>query len=780
MSGRRSSGRLKGPVVQRSFTERLGPKWQRPEIHTFFEGYLKYGKNWEKIAGMLKDRTADMVEALFHHNKTFMSNEDATANSLCSVMQDMYDKQDEAAPPPARSPAKAASSPARAAASPRSSAKSPSTPRPAPQSARGKKTPPGSGRSGQAAVPSVFITPQEREAAKALVSVRSSSKRARELFRNDANGDDELDSSPPSRAAAAALAAVAAGGEGGSDDVGNALPPKKRARVNDSPYSAAAALSAAETHVSQVTTHAVVSSPKCSLWIACEWFYSTVDHALFRLGDNYFVEYLNQFKLGKVEKMTRNEWNTVRHHIGKPRRFSRAFLAEERRKLAEQREIVRSLQRGESFGDVDPSVLPREVPNSLVLNQRVTTLSYLRERRYLGEMFLDKATKRAVLRSGRILAVNTANATYRVQYDNGETADVLDVFVMAHDPVETVPSAAVLRKRGIGGGSVPQFSRTPRPILPAPVPFASGTPRSKHGAAHQTPNSMAQALFQAGQPVHPTYSTSRPARKVIEQAIRTDGTTGSPLKTPGATAERAGIAVRRSEPNQAYSQDDLRLLARLSKILGIKRLLVEQLKALNREAEHAISMRGADSLSPGFQQHYAWVVVQLDEVNRALKPTLLGLRPQPKAEIVSKDSSSHNAHASLHTILAETSVSRVASECTHLARSYVNEARAKIAAERATNNKGKGRTADSAETKESSRLHDLISHCVALVLQIKACAEPRDGEEFTAAEMSSLLDHALSKLRPVSAVNASVFNEIEQAVEFVKGHVMPMETDGYD
>eukprot|EP01137_Pigoraptor_chileana_P026126 Opistho-2@7415 len=95
MSARRSSGRLKVASVQKPYTERLGPRWEKPELLAFYDGYMKFGKNWEKIAGTLKDRTADMVEALFMQNKTFLSDTDATANSLNSVMQDMYNKIDE-------------------------------------------------------------------------------------------------------------------------------------------------------------------------------------------------------------------------------------------------------------------------------------------------------------------------------------------------------------------------------------------------------------------------------------------------------------------------------------------------------------------------------------------------------------------------------------------------------------------------------------------------------------------------------------------------------------
>ncbi|KAL5994732.1 hypothetical protein ACLOJK_024785 [Asimina triloba] len=83
-----------------------------------------------------------------------------------------------------------------------------------------------------------------------------------------------------------------------------------------------------------------LSSQALRRWCAFEWFYSAIDYPWFARSE--FVEYLNHVGLGHVPRLTRVEWGVIRSSLGKPRRLSKQFLQEERKKLEQYRESVRT------------------------------------------------------------------------------------------------------------------------------------------------------------------------------------------------------------------------------------------------------------------------------------------------------------------------------------------------------------------------------------------------------------------------------------------------------
>ncbi|KAK1292003.1 Protein ALWAYS EARLY 2 [Acorus calamus] len=83
-----------------------------------------------------------------------------------------------------------------------------------------------------------------------------------------------------------------------------------------------------------------LSSQMLRRWCAFEWFYSAIDYPFF--AKNEFVEYLDHVGLGHIPRLTHFEWGVIRGSLGKPRRLSNAFLREEREKLEEYRESIRS------------------------------------------------------------------------------------------------------------------------------------------------------------------------------------------------------------------------------------------------------------------------------------------------------------------------------------------------------------------------------------------------------------------------------------------------------
>ncbi|KAH9683364.1 protein ALWAYS EARLY 3 [Citrus sinensis] len=88
---------------KRKLSDMLGPQWSKEELERFYEAYRKYGKDWKKIAAAVRNRTAEMVEALFTMNRVspttnylkyaaYLSLPEGTASvvGLIAMMTDHY------------------------------------------------------------------------------------------------------------------------------------------------------------------------------------------------------------------------------------------------------------------------------------------------------------------------------------------------------------------------------------------------------------------------------------------------------------------------------------------------------------------------------------------------------------------------------------------------------------------------------------------------------------------------------------------------------------------
>ncbi|XP_033645579.1 protein lin-9 homolog [Asterias rubens] len=176
--------------------------------------------------------------------------------------------------------------------------------------------------------------------------------------------------------------------------------------------------------------------PKAYKWCIYEWFYSNIDKALFS-GENDFLICLREsFPQLKCRKLTRVEWCIIRRLMGKPRRCSPAFFAEERAALEAKRRRLRLLQQRKSseLDETELKDLPKEIPLPLVIGTKVTA----RLRRPHDGLF-----------TGQIDAIDTQNATYRVTFDrhNIGTHTILDTEVLGQEPQDTMPLSTFLQKQ---------------------------------------------------------------------------------------------------------------------------------------------------------------------------------------------------------------------------------------------------------------------------------------------------------------------------------------------
>ncbi|XVF38683.1 hypothetical protein REPUB_Repub20aG0123000 [Reevesia pubescens] len=83
----RKSGQRK-----RKLSDMLGPQWTKEELERFYDAYRKYGKDWKKVATTIRNRSVEMVEALYTMNRAYLSLPEGTASvvGLIAMMTDHY------------------------------------------------------------------------------------------------------------------------------------------------------------------------------------------------------------------------------------------------------------------------------------------------------------------------------------------------------------------------------------------------------------------------------------------------------------------------------------------------------------------------------------------------------------------------------------------------------------------------------------------------------------------------------------------------------------------
>ncbi|KAL5783706.1 hypothetical protein ACOSP7_008735 [Xanthoceras sorbifolium] len=77
---------------KKKLSDKLGPQWSKGELQRFYEAYRNYGKEWKKVASQVRNRSAEMVEALYNMNRAYLSLPEGTASvvGLIAMMTDHY------------------------------------------------------------------------------------------------------------------------------------------------------------------------------------------------------------------------------------------------------------------------------------------------------------------------------------------------------------------------------------------------------------------------------------------------------------------------------------------------------------------------------------------------------------------------------------------------------------------------------------------------------------------------------------------------------------------
>ncbi|KAK2646186.1 hypothetical protein Ddye_021381 [Dipteronia dyeriana] len=545
-------------------------------------------------------------------------------------------------------------------------------------------------------------------------------------------------------------------------------------------------------------------------WCVFEWFYSAIDYPWFAKRE--FVEYLDHVGLSHVPRLTRVEWGVIRSSLGRPRRFSEQFLKEEKEKLNQYRESVRThyaeLRDGTREG------LPTDLARPLYVGQRIIAVH---------------PTTREI-HDGSVLTVDRSR--YRVQFDRRELGVefVRDIDCMPLNPVENLPTSLARQTTALGkfieNINDLRMSAQPRERnMEEYIKFVQcENLESTHGPSHISP-------------------TNYHINNLLQQQKVVPPTSNSQVKVgPSETVNTQQAIMQPSIIAQIQAKEaDVQALSELTRALDKKEVVVSELRRMNDEVFE--TQKDGDSTfkdSESFKKHYAAIVLQLNEINEQVSSALFCLRqrntyqgnipliPKPIASL--GEPAGHSSpldHSAYQTLESGSQVAEIVESSRTKAQKMVDAAVQAVSSfkkggsgieriEEAmdfVNNRlsvddtsmpsvrpstpadpvnitlpsqdqqGTSTTSplgtSHAPDSKSNNLNDenaaqipseLIAHCVATMLMIQKCTE----RQFPPGDVAQALDSAVTSLQPCCSQNLPIYAEIQKCMGIIKNQILAL------
>ena len=298
-----------------------------------------------------------------------------------------------------------------------------------------------------------------------------------------------------------------------------------------------------------------------------EWFYSSLDEAYFMHNDfelRVDALALQGISLEKWQRLTRFEWAVVRQKIGCPRRFSAAFLRDERKDLERYRRDVRGIQN--SKGETGKQQkFPYAVFHRLEVGMRVTAVRWSHSD---GE-----------LSTGVILTVDHEKNEYQVQWD--------------------IPRLGVTYCQ--------DFDIRPSSTKKIFVP-GDGVEIVTHATAASSSGILDTGLRGSAAWVEKTTVNTTSTSKTVGVDMEEDD------------GKEQSAEDRRGAPR---SMQSLKPMADVLAILDRKEVILAEIKHMNEQVK---KLGPQESLSKDFKNAYAWLLDTLSLTNTALEPALQLMR----------------------------------------------------------------------------------------------------------------------------------------------------------
>ncbi|CAN4095685.1 unnamed protein product [Withania somnifera] len=509
-------------------------------------------------------------------------------------------------------------------------------------------------------------------------------------------------------------------------------------------------------------------------WCIYEWFYSAIDYPWFTKKE--FVEYLDHVGLGHVPRLTRVEWGVIRSSLGRPRRFSEQFLDEEREKLNQYRDSVRThyneLREGTREG------LPADLARPLSVGQRVIAIH----------------PKTREIHDGSVLTVDRSRC--RIQFDRQELGVefVMDFECMPLNPFENMPTS--LKKHADG---VDKF-------------FESFNELKVNARANEFTKFPVGDNMENGDVFSHFSPLSHPISNLVMQTKVASAEADVQCKSgvmETATYQQTTYPKLSPAAQIQAKEADVQALAEFTRALDKKDAVVSELRRMNDDVlESQKSNECSLKDSELFKKQYAAVLTQLNEVNEQVSSALYRLRqrnnypgsmplvwPRPVTNFVDPSllstfdrgtSQPHDSGFLVNEIIESSKIkartmvdaavqavisfsgSENTSEKIEAAIDYVND-RIPLD-ESCMPTPPDPKSKNMSDKNEPEIPSELISKCVATLLMIQKCTE----RQLPPGDVAKVLDSAVASLQPCCSQNSPIYSDIQKCIGIIKNQIMAL------
>ncbi|CAJ2634347.1 unnamed protein product [Trifolium pratense] len=535
-----------------------------------------------------------------------------------------------------------------------------------------------------------------------------------------------------------------------------------------------------------------LSSYQMRRWCTSEWFYSAIDYPWFSKRE--FVEYLDHVGLGHVPRLTRIEWGVIRSSLGRPRRFSEQFLMEEKHKLNQYRESVRSHYAEVLAGTKEG--LPADLAQPLIVGQRVIAIH----------------PKTREIHDGSILTVD--HCRYRVQFDHHELGVefVMDIDCMPLYPSENMPMSLIrhhitpsrinenlseltrngkMAQRKISENTMLSPSGNSNAIKGHCVPptmhgFSSSCKSQAKAAGSEICNGQSASSSQSSflERLHSKEAdilAISELTRALEKKHMNDGVSESQKYGDNSVKDSepfkrnyASVLKQLSEANEQVSSRLFCLRQRnayqaSSSVLSLKPMANFDDPGGQASSSNCSSCHNQESIS---QSHIAEIVessrrkartmvVQAAQAMSVFRKTEKFERNEDAINFINNRISVDDSTASATSFLPLDSIT-LASRDQLAASSTLN-----ILARCHVQDDELNSSSDQNEMKIPS---ELISHCLATLLMIQKCTE----RQFPPADVAQVLDSAVTSLQPFCSKNLPIYGEIQKCMGIIRNQILAL------
>ncbi|KAF5752213.1 hypothetical protein HS088_TW01G00121 [Tripterygium wilfordii] len=551
-----------------------------------------------------------------------------------------------------------------------------------------------------------------------------------------------------------------------------------------------------------------LSRYKVRRWCVFEWFYSAIDYPWFAKRE--FVEYLDHVGLGHVPRLTRVEWGVIRSSLGKPRRFSKQFLKEEKEKLNQYQESVRKhyaeLREGIRDG------LPTDLARPLSVGQRVVAIHPS-----TGEVH-----------DGSVLSIDHSRCC--VQFDQPELGVeyVMDINCMPSNPLENMPAGLIMLNCTETLNELKMTGQSIERKMDGYLKITSYENLENFDASSQ----LSPSTFDISRFIHQ-------AKGALLASNSHDkvGLGKIVIMQQGANSQPSTLSQ-----NQQAKEADIQAISELSGALDKKEAVVSELRLMNDEVLENEKDKG-NSLkdSEPFKRQYAAILLQLNEANEQVTSALFRLRQRntyqgnpplmcskpmasegelggnltltDRTSYLTQDYGSHVAEivessrtkaqamvdAALQTVfylrkegvsiermedaidflntrftVDDLSVQAMRSSApavplsgNHTSQDQLTATTSNPVASVHAPDTKLNRLSDQNEAQIPS---ELIGNCVATLLMIQKCTE----RQFPPADVARVLDSAVTSLRPSCSQNLPIYTEIQKCMGIIRNQILAL------